>query len=256
MKVRKFTDEGHDKWSELYSDIFMSIDSIVTNRRSAKKEIVKGYNQSLKKRVEMLKNDHDLSAILEGAKEFEMKKFINSFDLALTVDKSLASLDYHEIMNDTKIWDWFSLQLFDQIFVPGEIQGYAKYRYVLDLDFFYGMRHLIRGPWWAVNQYGENAKIFTYTKPYIQNDWLEQFIKISSLREMKVMPEVCMKMYYDHDKDEAIPGTGKGIKPGIFPRLRDKISQFNKIKFIWGMKADQIIKILPREFNKYKSSGP
>ncbi len=92
MKVRKFTDEGHDKWSELYSDIFMSIDSIVTNRRSAKKEIVKGYNQSLKKRVEMLKNDHDLSAILEGAKEFEMKKFIN-----LKTRPKIYNVDRHSV---------------------------------------------------------------------------------------------------------------------------------------------------------------
>ena len=44
------------------------------------------------------------------------------------------------------------------------------------------------------------------------------------------------------------------FKPGIFPRLRNKLSQFNKVKYLWGMTADEIIKMLPKEFNPYKKN--
>ena len=49
------------------------------------------------------------------------------------------------------------------------------------------------------------------------------------------------------------PSSDKN-KPGIFPRLRDKTYQFSRVKFLWGMKADEIIKMLPNEFNKYKKN--
>ena len=60
-----------------------------------------------------------------------------------------------------------------------------------------------------------------------------------------------------HHYDEAIPGTSKSSEPdkaGIFPRLRNKISQFNKVKFIWGMDCKGIIDMLPGEFNKFKNN--
>ena len=105
-------------------------------------------------------------------------------------------------------------------------------------DFFTSFRHLIRGPCWAENQFKENSKIFTHTKPYQQNDWLEQFIKVSFLREMKVMGQVCSELYFDYKKNEAIQGTSKAPgndpdKAGIFPRLRNKLSQFNKVKYLF-----------------------
>lgn len=79
------------------------------------------------------------------------------------------------------------------------------------------------------------------------------------MRENKTMGEVCMKLYYDYKKDQAIPGTSKypssdADKPGIFPRLRDKTYQFSRVKFLWGMNADQIINMLPKEFNNYKNN--
>ena len=71
------------------------------------------------------------------------------------------------------------------------------------------------------------------------------------MREMKNIPEVCMKLYFDKETDRALPGVTKGKKGG-FPRLRDKIGQFNKVKYLWDMKSEEIIHMLPKEFNKYK----
>ena len=98
---------------------------------------------------------------------------------------------------------------------------------------------------------GTRTEIFTYTEVYQQNDFFEQFVKINSLRELKVIAEVCMRLYYDRENDRHIPGTSKGTKGG-FPRLRDKIAHYNKIKFLWKMNTDEIIEMLPSEFDKYK----
>ena len=259
MKIRKFNSEGHNKWVEFYNELFVEIKRISKGSKISPEDIKKGYNKHFKEKYELIKNSNDFSEELANSKDFKVKNFDNSYELAKSINIALSEYNFYEI-DRSEIWDWIAMILFDQIFVPGKIRGASPYRYVVNInDFFTSFRHLIRGPCWAENQFKENSKIFTHTKPYQQNDWLEQFIKVSFLREMKVMGQVCSELYFDYKKNEAIQGTSKAPgndpdKPGIFPRLRNKLSQFNKVKYLWGMTADEIIKMLPKEFNPYKKN--
>ena len=251
MKIKRFTNEGRKEWIKLYREIFISIDKQTPNRRSAKEGIEKGYNKNLQKKIELLKKDNTLSTPVDGAQDLDLKDYKNSYELGSALDTSLKNISYKDLFDDLNLWDCLSLNLFDKIFVPGKIKGFMPYRYVVDVDRNNSMRHLVRGPWWAVNRYGENAKIFTYTEVYQQNDFFEQFVKVNSLRELKVIAEVCMRLYYDKENNRSIPGTSKGTRGG-FARLRDKISHYNKIKFLWNMNTNEIIDMLPSEFDKYK----
>jgi hypothetical protein len=255
MKIRKFTFEGHEKWKSFYTDVFLNIKEKSKGRNLSPQNIKDGYNNELKKRYQfILGSQKEFSEELENSKDYKIQNYDNSYQLAQSILYSLSEYKFEDI-DDEKMWDWLALVNFEKIFVPGKIRGCASYRYCVEMDeYFSSFRHLIRGPCWAVNQYKSNAKIFTCTKTYEQNDWLEQYIKISFMREMKVMAEVCMRLYYDYLRDESIPGTSKGTKPGIFPRLRDKMSQYSKVKFLWEMNADEIIKMLPKEFNKYREN--
>ena len=251
MKIKRFTNEGRKEWIKLYREIFISIDKQTPNRRSAKEGIEKGYNKNLQKKIELLKKDNTLSTPVDGAQDLDLKDYKNSYELGCALDTSLKNISYKDLFDDLNLWDCLSLNLFDKIFVPGKIKGFMPYRYVVDVDRNNSMRHLVRGPWWAVNRYGENAKIFTYTEVYQQNDFFEQFVKVNSLRELKVIAEVCMRLYFDKENNRSIPGTSKGTRGG-FARLRDKISHYNKIKFLWNMNTNEIIDMLPSEFDKYK----
>ena len=251
MKIRRFTNEGRKEWIKLYREIFISIDKNTPNRRSAKEGIEKGYNKNLQKKVELLKKDKSFSEEISNSEELNLKDYKNSYELGNALDTSLKNISYKDLFDDLNLWDCLSLNLFDKIFVPGKIKGFMPYRYVVDVDRNNSMRHLVRGPWWAVNRYGENAKIFTYTEVYQQNDFFEQFVKVNSLRELKVIAEVCMRLYFDKENNRSIPGTSKGTRGG-FARLRDKISHYNKIKFLWNMNTNEIIDMLPSEFDKYK----
>lgn len=258
MKIKKFTEEGHKKWVELYNEIFLSINKNVTNPRAPGDAIKKGFTKELQKKIEYLKSNNEISEELQNSDNIDpQKKFVNSYELATHIDKALSRYKYHEITNDNKLWDWLALIFFEKIFSTEKMRGYFNYRYVLDFDWRYSMRHLIRGPWWAVNRYGENGKIFTYTLTYQQNDALEQFIKVNHMREMTVVPEIAMKLYFDKKENRAIPGVfkvQKKIKPGSFSRLKDKISQFSKVMNLWDMKSDEIIKMLPSEFDQFKKN--
>jgi hypothetical protein len=260
MKIKKFTKEGLIQWKNFYNELFLNIKNIARDKVGPK-DIENGYNSTFKKKYKaLLASDthEDLSEDLDKSKNFTVKNYKNSYEMALSINNCLAEYSFKEI-DVPEVWNWLAMQLFEQIFVPGKIRGASQYRYITEEDFFLSFRHLVRGPCWAVNQFGENAKIFTCTETYVQNDFLEQFIKISHLRENKAMGEVVMKLYYDYKRDRAMEGTskypGKNLtKPGIFPRLRDKTYQFNRVMYLWGMSADEIIKMLPKEFNTYKKN--
>lgn len=259
MKIRRFNTEGHSKWINLYNEIFISINKLVVNPRAPGDSIIKGFTEDLKKQVKHLQEEMDSTELSEEIKDSSEVNFSNnyenSFNFAKDLNSALKNCAYKDISSDKNLWDWVSLKFFDQIFVPEKMRGYYPYRYILDLDWRVSMRHLARGPWWAINSYGDNAIIFTLTPLYQQNDNLEQFIKVNHMREMKIVPEIATKLYYNSEEKRLIPGVfkvQKKVKPGSFSRLKDKISHFSKVMNLWEMDANDIIKILPKEFDIYK----
>ena len=58
-------------------------------------------------------------------------------------------------------------------------------------------------------------------------------------------------MYFDKKNEKYKPGTSKGKAGGLF-RLRDKINQYFRVYDLWHMDAQEIIALLPKEFNQYK----
>ena len=139
MKIRKFNQEGHQKWRDYYSDVFTNIKSIAKGRISPK-DIIKGYDKNLQKRYQILKSDSDnFSEELEKSKDFKIIKFKNSFELAKSLHESLDAYDFKEI-DIAEVYDWIAMILFEQIFVPGKIQGCDINRYVCNRDFFYSFK--------------------------------------------------------------------------------------------------------------------
>ena len=117
MKIKKFTEEGHKKWVELYNEIFLSINKNVTNPRAPGDAIKKGFTKELQKKIEYLKSNNEISEELQNSDNIDpQKKFVNSYELATHIDKALSRYKYHEITNDNKLWDWLALIFFEKIF--------------------------------------------------------------------------------------------------------------------------------------------
>ena len=112
MKIRRFTEEGHKKWVELYSEIFTSIDDKIVNRRSTRDGIKNSNNNDLKKRVQYLQGDESLSIELDKSGQLDFSKsYSNSFLLAKDINIALKNHRYSDINYDNKLWDWLSLML-------------------------------------------------------------------------------------------------------------------------------------------------
>ena len=65
MKIRKFKKKVI-KWVELYNEIFLSINKFVSNPRAPGDAIKKGFTKELKKKIEYLKSNKELTEELES----------------------------------------------------------------------------------------------------------------------------------------------------------------------------------------------
>ena len=250
MKIRKFNQEGHQKWRDYYSDVFTNIKSIAKGRISPK-DIIKGYDKNLQKRYQILKSDSDnFSEELDKSKDFKIIKFKNSFELAKSLHESLEAYDFKEI-DIAEVYDWIAMILFEQIFVPGKIQGCDINRYVCNRDFFYSFRHLIRAPFYTYKYYKDDSLIFSYTQVYSANSFCEDYIKNSIFRESPTLASCVNELYLDKKTKLGVKGVSKGYEDGKWRDFLNKIGQLNKVKYLVGMQKEEILKLLPKRFNKY-----
>ena len=244
MKIRKFTEQGHQEYKNLYREIFESI-------KNKNGNIKKGYTKNLKKKIKSMQENFLTNSIDIGAsQEIKNKNFKSAYDLGVCLDNALRDLSYIKIQNDAALWDWIALFFFDQIFTE-KMRGFSEYRYILNDDWRFIFRHLTRTPWWCVQYYGEPSKLLLCEEPYKSIDWLEQFIKNREIREFKTSLELCYTMYFDKKTNSYKPGTSKGKQGGLH-RLRDKLNQYFCIYDLWHMELNDIIKLLPKEFDRYK----
>ena len=93
----------------------------------------------------------------------------------------------------------------------------------------------------------EFAKAF---KQYLKNENISLEFAIDSYLKLCANIMISQLYFYEHKK---YPSNDQN-RAGIFPRLRDKTYQFSRVKFLWGMSADEILDMLPHEFNYYKKN--
>jgi hypothetical protein len=243
MKIRRFTKQGHEEYKSLYREIVSSIENKNGN-------IKNGYTPNLKKKIKDMQNRKDNSVEIEKSQQILNSDFSSSYELGVHLVETLKDLSYSDIQGDSEMWDWLVLFYFDLIFSE-KMRGYSELRYILNQDWKLVFRHLARTPWWCVQYYGKYSKLLLCEEPYRSIDWLEQYIKNRDIREFKPLIKICYEMYFDKKNEKYKPGTSKG-KSGALFRLRDKINQFFRVYDLWHMSAQEIIDLLPKEFDLYK----
>ncbi len=253
MKLRKFTSEGHQKYTLLYTKIK---DSINENN----KNIEKGFSNKLKQKINDLRNDLSLSIEIPEGKILKNQKFNSSYELGLYLNDILNGCSYRDIFMDKKMWDWITLFHFEVVF-DNKMSGYNEARYILNDDWFFRNRHLIRTPWYANYTYKENSKLFLAKEPYIGSDYLEQYISHRISEFYTPSAGIAYKLYYDKIKNKPRPGYSKKfvrkknkkiLVKGSLGRMFDNLNQFNQIYDLWEMSEDDVINLLPKEFDYLK----
>jgi hypothetical protein len=242
--VRRFTDRGIEQF-EVQIDLSGGGEKPADFREAAK--AIKG----------MLK---DSSLTKEAIKErpFKVRRFDSRWDAAHFFLELLEPLKgaCSGIERDRGLWTWLTASFWEEI--TKEANGTRKIgeraRHVLQSDWSDYHRHLLAGPYGLlINHEDDPERLRAALANAVESpgDVVAQITGTQYLVSSKSVLEVFTSLYYDEGaKQNKRHAAGKG--PGSARRLADVLGQLQLTYDIHRMPSDQILKLLPSEFDKFR----
>lgn len=203
-----------------------------------------------------LLTDQATSEPLNVTIEIEQYEFENRFDLGTYLVKLLKPLDRYHISRDHRLWNWLALYFFQNICKKNSDGAWKLLRpelYLLDskYDYLRYYKHLVRTPWLAVLDHGDNAKILFANSRGVRSE-IEETLTASQqvLGNSTIIAAAC-GLYLDPITGK--PKRGAAGKAGGSPRrLTAFIQQLELTYDIQSCTPEQFLKLLPEEFEKFR----
>jgi hypothetical protein len=216
-----------------------------------------------------LLNNPDTSNELPMAVSVERKPggllFSNRFAFGSYLCERLAALDSRSISRNSGLWTWLALYYFDQLCLPdknGVRRPLANEAYVLAKEFKFDSyyRHLVRTAWLAVLEHGNKSKVLLLPpgqpkgSPLGQRgEIIEQLAARQSMFGSQTIVSAAYKLYFDEETER--PRRGSGGAGAGSPRRLALITQQLDLTFdLRACDVDRFIKLLPKEFNRWRQA--
>jgi hypothetical protein len=188
------------------------------------------------------------------------KIYERRYDLGGDLVELLARLDVVNVQADTGVWDWLSLCLIDQI-CPTREGGRRKVlhvaNYLLDWNNHKRRnRHLIRTNWSVVRVHGAPSRFILAGPLYEHGEVVEQLTAYQDVITSKPLIAAIGSLVWDDDKATFKRGFGSRTGPGSARRVRVFAEQFRLTYDLDLMRPEQILALLPREFDRFRERPP
>ncbi|RLI76483.1 hypothetical protein DRP05_12820 [Archaeoglobales archaeon] len=192
----------------------------------------------------------------------EKVSFESKFDLAKYLydlfDK--AGVTRKDVLKEKGLWTWLAYLWFDQLtndlknilkreeyYICTEPSNYRRY-----------YLHLVASPYiiyslFINSRYGVHISMpFLYNEVWKSNDFAEHVAPNQFIISHENLVDTIYKLYYDESKNRPKKGVTDRNKPGSIRRFVKVIRQFELTYDIYSMTSDQIIELLPSEFDFWK----
>lgn len=225
------------------------------------------YLSQLDNSTEYIKPDLNLdlySTILESRKPVfldENKKFKTRMDLGNYLNHRfrLAGIKRETIIIENpeewnNVFSWIAYIWLEQL-VPktrGTIRTPALSRFIVSNDWNRYYRHYIAAPYYIHSLLGEEKSLlFLDCPPSIHNEFMEQIASRQWIITSQSLVDLAHHLYWDFTRKTPKRGA-RGKKAGTVRRFGKVINQFRLTHDIQMMNMDQMLKLLPNEFNEWK----
>jgi hypothetical protein len=161
---------------------------------------------------------------------------------------------------DQGLWSWLTLFYFDEV-CPADGNGNrdpqdeARLMPLLDNhQRFY--RHLLLGPFLIVRahrDHPERALAMLCNPVWKPGEIVEQLASRKELVTNRGVIELATRLYYDSAKKSFKRGAGSSVK-GAARRLAALLNQLDLTFYLYGMNADELLSLLPKEFDRFRES--
>ena len=236
MLLRKLNSQGIDKF-----------DNYIKRLRSGEKLVIPDY----------LLTDPLTSEDLPYTIELENLKFKNRYELGKYLKEKFIGLDMQLYLGDSGFWSAISLFWFDQ-FCPAKSDGTRnpskEYNYILSTNYNHRPRHAIYTTWQLVEHYGDDSKFMLCKELPVRGELVEQMMARQYFLSCDGAMRVASKLYYDEQNETFKRGSAARKSPGCISRFVIWLQQIELTYDLFSIKADDLICLLPKEFDKYSVS--
>lgn len=200
--------------------------------------------------------DHTNARLLDRDVDAEERVFYTRMEWASYANGLLRSVEPREL--DKYFWSWLSLAYFDSV-CPPDRDGYrevrARARYIPEGDNYRRYyRHLLASPYAIYRAYtDEPLKALCLLSSSLSSpgELVEQLSARQELVTNKSVVHAATLLYIDGE-GSAKRGAG-GSGPGSPRRLAQVLDQFDLTFDIYSIPPRELIGILPKEFDKFKT---
>jgi len=190
--------------------------------------------------------------------EMDVYPVENRLQLAEMLHKSIgSSTKLKKLQSDQGLWSWLAAVWMPTLFEnsPRSAKIGEQARWILDLQKTRYYRHLLAGPYFIYNHHlpdPKKALSILGGSAIVPGELVGQ-IAASSDIAFSVGAEVATILYVDPKTGKAKKGSG-GAGPGSPRRLTAAyLNQIDLTVDYRGMSAEQVLSILPKEFDKFKT---
>jgi len=182
--------------------------------------------------------------------KMELAEYING-----KFDK--AGVRREEIIGKSGLWTWFAYLWFDSLTCFDSRAGNRSIReeakYICSSDYRDYYRHLVAGPYYIYSLHGSGlSKIFLYSPIHEHNDFIEQIASRQFLISHQNLIEALFRLYWDNKKVRPRSGAQSRNRAGTLRRFVKVIQQLELTYDVYSLSSEEIIRLLPDEFNEWK----
>jgi hypothetical protein len=192
----------------------------------------------------------DYSTRLSRTVEIEPRTFGNKFEAASYLAALLADLP--AIDDDIGLWSWLALFYFDQL-SPADAEGRRRpredYHYIPSTESgWHRDRHLLAGPWKLYALHRERARLLLHPPVHQHGAFVYDLGFRRELISNRGLIEAIDLLYWDAKRGRPKRGATTRERPGNLRRLITVVQQLDFNYDLYGMRAEEILGLLPNEF--------
>lgn len=235
MRARRLTDGGLERFRDFIEQ---------TPNRAMPTELVADRKHSTE-----VVNGPDMAQI----------KFQNRYEFGCYLAGQLAPHKERSFQYDVGLWSWLALYYFDQLCPLS--QGFrnpsrTNYYILEPHEWSRYYHHMVRTPYLLVSIHGQTAQVLLTQQMDQSGEIIEQFASRQEIVTNVSLISAVNKLYLDLSSGEARlkRGSAGRVSKGTFRRFAEVLTQFELTYDFRAMSADEILRILPIEFDRFKNA--
>jgi hypothetical protein len=187
--------------------------------------------------------------------EIKPRTFANKLDAAEYLAPLVADLP--GLDDDVGLWSWLALFYFDQLSpldAADRRRPREDYHYIPSQSGWHKDRHLLAGPCKLFLQHGRNARLLLHPPVHQHGAFIYNLGFRRDLIANRGLIAAIDALYWDPRRNAPKRGATTSSRPGSLQRLIDVIQQLDFNYDLQGMRVDEIVQLLPPEFDPWRAS--